>query len=110
MALRPSSRDLPDGEIERRYRVALADIRRGGTGDVARRDDAPSQPVVYTRDVFRALHEHPQTVREIAIALQQPLVKVWGHVSFLRKQGKVKVHAWITSQKGRRMAVYEVVR
>ena len=100
--------DLSKAEIERRYQLALRDIRRGGTGEVARATSEPPQPTLRSGEVLTALAQEHTTVPELARRLGQRLDRVWGHICFLRKCNKVEVKAWVTSPRGRRLAVYGV--
>lgn len=104
--------DLSAQEIDRRYRVALADIRRGGTGDIARHVPRMARKASITsRMVLVVLARGHATVPAIANSIGCAASQAWGHISFLRKQDKVEVKAWLerrddTQGKRRRMAVY----
>lgn len=100
--------DLSSAEIERVYQMALADLRRGGTGDVARRLTPPARPPLRSVDVLRLIEMQAQTIHTLARHLDRTDWQVWGHVSALRKQRKVDVKYWLTSAKGRKVAVYGV--
>lgn len=102
-----SSHDLSAEEIERRFAVALRDIRRGGTGDIARAGARrPSR--CRSTTVLDALRQGEATIAELASRVNRDYITVWGHVCFLRKCLKVEVKAYIRSAKNRRIAVYGV--
>lgn len=97
--------DLTEAEIDRRYRLALSDIRRGGTGEVAR---PRSKRTLRAGAVLAAISTGDTTVGALAQRLGYELAQVWGHVCFLRKCQKVEVKRWTLSPRGRKLAVYGV--
>lgn len=104
--------DLSPAEIERRYLVALRDIRRGGTGEIARQtltaDNQANANQLKSAAVFAVMSQRDTTVSALARLLKRDVTQVWGHVCFLRKSQKVEVKRWVVSSHGRRMAVYGV--
>ena len=96
--------DLPEAEIERRFAVALADIRRGGTGDIAR---CPPRDGIHGPDIVAVLRrEGPLTIAALAHVLQRQPSLVWGHVCYLRKCRRVHVVRYVLSARRRMLAVY----
>lgn len=102
--------DLSEQEIERRFHVARWDIRRGGTGELARPTIQPHRAptALRTADVLRAMADGDTTIGALAKRLGRQIYQVWGHVCFLRKCQKVEVKRYITSERGRKLSVYGV--
>jgi hypothetical protein len=102
--------DLSQDEIERRYRLALADIRRGGTGECARRHRPRKTTMpLRTARVLQAITAGETTVHDLAVRLGYDTPNVWGHVCFLRRQHKIEVKRWTWSANRRRVAIYGVI-
>lgn len=104
--------DLSAAEIDRRMAVALADIRRGGTGEIARQGEQLVASRLRTNTVLTAIAKQETTIQRLAQVLHRDLDQVWGHVCFLRKMQKVEVKRWVdgpmTCRGRRKMAVYGV--
>lgn len=111
----PIPGDLSADEIDRIMRQALLIIRRQGSAALARvtfvRESkyADRQEIGgASRQVLDALADQPRTVYELGAHLRWTFDHVHGVLSWLRKQHKIRVHHWTTSEKGRRVAVYQV--
>lgn len=109
-AYSPVPGDLAADDIERRIELAVWDLRHGGDGELARRGVPRRRRPIRTRQVYAVIAAGDTTIQGIAERLQCESTMAWGHVSFLRKQRKVEVKRWQTSPRGRRVAVYGVIR
>ena len=111
----PVPGDLSPADIDRIHTQAMHVIRRHGFAAlqsmsfVNERSRAERQEIGdASNSVIAALTDKPQTVYELAEALRWSFAQVHGVMSWLRKCQRIQVKYWTTSNKGRRVAVYQV--
>lgn len=104
--------DLSEAEIERITAQHFKAIRRYGYEHASR--------LTYVRArrcqlrggaglVLEALSERPQTVSELATALELRPMQVHGVIGWLTHKGRVQVRYRVRSRSGQQVAVYGVV-